>query len=108
MEAKGDQRQIQFAKVTIDEMRRQGHVGYNKDSQAYWAVMGFELDKMDANPMRWYHGTLDVNTSADAARAMVALANRYRKNIDYIEVPNIDHYAIQDKMYFENMAWLLK
>jgi hypothetical protein len=53
--------------------------------------------------MRWYHGSLDVNTSSDAARATVGLANRYRKNMEYIEEPGLDRFGIQQKRYIENL-----
>jgi predicted urease superfamily metal-dependent hydrolase len=66
------------------------------------------LEDIDANAMRWYHGSLDINTSADAARATVELANRHRKNIDFIGVVGANHYQIQQKKWKENMDWLRK
>jgi hypothetical protein len=49
---------------------------------------------------------MDMNTSAEAARATVRHANELRTNIEYKEFPGLDHYELQQKVTRENYKWL--
>jgi hypothetical protein len=63
---------------------------------------------MDANPIRWYHGTIDTNVSYDAARKTAEIANRYKRNIDFRAYDGLDHGTIQSKKIWECLDWMLK
>jgi hypothetical protein len=87
-------------------VQRQGSDGFNNDFKLVGRPWGFELEDIDANQIRWYHGSLDVNTSSDAARATMSVINHSRKS--FIEVPGKDHYGVQAEKFRESMEWLLK
>jgi len=106
--AKGDQNQIKKIQAQWGESHRQGTAGYRSDHKLFSQPWEFDLKDINANPMRWYHGALDVNTSSSAARATVDHANRLRKNIEYIEVPGLDHYELQHEQTVVAYDWLLK
>ncbi|KAI2480335.1 hypothetical protein Ptr902_08516 [Pyrenophora tritici-repentis] len=70
--------------------------------------MAFDLQNINANPIRWYHGSLDLNTSADAVKATADLVNLRKTNIEFLEVPGLDHITLQTKMAWEAIGWLQK
>jgi pimeloyl-ACP methyl ester carboxylesterase len=109
-EAKDNQRERQYAIAKAHERQRQRNAGYKNDFKLAGRPWGFELEDIDVNPstIRWYHGLLDTNTSAEAAYATVKLANRYRKNIDHRQVSNVDHSGVQSKKFRASLAWLLE
>jgi hypothetical protein len=106
IEAKGNQREADFIDAKYHEMQRRGSDGFNNDFKLVGRPWEFELEDIDANHIRWYHGSLDVNTSSDAARATMSVINHSRKN--FIEVPGKDHYGVQAEKFRESMEWLLK
>jgi hypothetical protein len=107
IDAKGNKELEKRAYAKSTEERRQGPAGFQNDMNLFGRPWGFNLEDINANPIRWYHGDLDVNTSSNAARVTVADANRYRKkNIDYKEYPGLDHFQLQTKTFHEAMAWL--
>ncbi|KAL7777716.1 hypothetical protein CFE70_004385 [Pyrenophora teres f. teres 0-1] len=69
---------------------------------------GFDLQNIDANPIRWYHGSLDLNTSADAAKATADMVNLHRNNVEFREMPGLNHFTLQGEMTWEALAWLQK
>ncbi|KAF1833084.1 hypothetical protein BDW02DRAFT_501527 [Decorospora gaudefroyi] len=87
-------------------MTRQKSAGYHNDFKLSQRSWGFNLEDINANPIRWYHGTVDTNTSCEAARATAQLANRYRRNIDYRTVEGLDHGGIQTKKALEVLHWM--
>ncbi|RMZ68634.1 Alpha Beta hydrolase [Pyrenophora seminiperda CCB06] len=105
---KDDPKKVQIAAMRSREMRRQGSKGYNNDWRVSRRPWGFDLQNMDANPIMWYHGSLDLNTAADAARATANMANRHRRIVQFQEIPGLDHYTLQGKMWAESVAWLKK
>jgi hypothetical protein len=108
LDAKGGQRQIKRVHAATQESCRQALAGYQYDFKISGQPWGFELEDLHAGPIRWYHGDLDVNTSATAARATVKHANRLRENIEYKEYPGLDHYGLQNRCFYDAYDWLRK
>lgn len=106
--AKGDPKKEQRLRLEMDEVGRQGSKGYNNDFRLAGRPWGFDLQDIDANPILWYHGALDLNTSADAARATADMVNRHRQVVDFREIPGLDHYTLQSKVVREGLVWLKK
>lgn len=97
-----------MAELSHQETFRQGIAGYHNDFKLIGRPWGFNLELIDANPIRWYHGAIDINTSSDAARATASVANRHRPNMDFREIPGLDHLTLQRERMFECMDWLRK
>lgn len=105
LEAKDEKSKFKAYKET-QESRRQGSVGYARHRVLHGRPWGLELEDIRTGHIRWYHGDLDSNTSADAARATTEHANRLRKNIEYKEYPGLDHFELQQECSAEAYAWL--
>ncbi|KAF7682383.1 hypothetical protein GT037_001359 [Alternaria burnsii] len=106
--AKGNETKILRARLNWQEAARQGHEGYNNDLRLMVRPWGFDLENMDANSIRWYHGTIDTNVSHDAARKTAEIANRYKRNIDFRAYDGLDHGTIQSEKICECLNWMLK
>ena len=107
-EAKDDSKKERYARLDSEEMQRQGSRGYNNDFRLLVRPWGFDLQNIDANPIMWYHGSLDLNTSADAAKATVGMINRHRRIVQFREIPGLDHFTLQENFLRESLAWLQK
>ena len=62
--AKGNLKKEQRLRLEMGEKHRQGAKGYNNDLRLAGRPWGFDLQDIDANPILWYHGALELNTSA--------------------------------------------
>lgn len=105
--AKGDVHEIKRLEAVMREKMSQGSAGYVNDFRLFCQPWGFSLTEIEANPIRWYHGTLDENTSSNAARETVERVSRGTK-VEYLESTGLDHGGIQIAKYRENMDWLAK
>lgn len=104
--AKGDKQRIERVYANSREKQRQGSAGFRNDMTLVGRDWGFELSDINANPMRWYHGDLDINTSSSAAQQTVDHANRRRPNIEYKESPLLNHGELQGEVFDKALDWL--
>ncbi|KAK1910297.1 hypothetical protein P3342_006572 [Pyrenophora teres f. teres] len=54
------------------------------------------------------HPAVDLNTSADAAKATADMVNLHRNNVEFREMPGLNHFTLQGEMTWEALAWLQK
>lgn len=106
LDAKDNKIQISRAYARVNEEGRQGQAGWEKDGQLAARDWGYRLEDVDANPIRWYHGGLDTNTSSSAARKTVDALKRSQTRIEYKEYLEYDHYTLQGKFDEEALKWL--
>lgn len=106
VEAKGDTREQLQVLAVWREQRRQGSAGYALDLKKLNEDWGFALQDMQANAIRRYHGTLDSNCDADAARKTTDRLRQSGTPIEYVEVMGADHRRIRNDKFDENVEWL--
>jgi hypothetical protein len=87
------------------EWKRQGYKGYVNDFRLIGRQWDFELRNIRANPILWYHGEMDSNTSCDAARRTVS---RVKSEITFKPFPQHDHNTLMQAEFFNMMDWLKK
>jgi pimeloyl-ACP methyl ester carboxylesterase len=106
--ANGNKELIKRAYFVRIETFRQDLAGYRNDFKLLGRDWGFKLEDINSGPIRWYHGSLDTNTSSSAARLTAKLVNNKRGNLEYREYAGLDHFSLQTEKYKEAMDWLQK
>ncbi|KAI8932905.1 hypothetical protein NX059_010382 [Plenodomus lindquistii] len=88
------------------EERTQDLYGVNNDDITRNRSWGFKLKDIDANPLMWYHGTLDTNTSEDAAQETVQAIG---STASIKSFPGKDHFTVQSRENWRSLLrWLRK